>query len=83
MEVAADIGEGDEGREFVVGGGIDFAAVFAEFGRDEGEAEFFIDVFFGFACDRFDGGGLTGLFVGFVVFGEFVEAPFVECEVVV
>ncbi len=54
VEVAADVGEGDELREGVGGGGFELAGVFAELGRDVVEVEGVVDLFFG-------GGGDDGV----------------------
>ena len=49
VEGAAELGELDETRQAPLGGGLDFAAVFAELGWDEIEAESIVD--FGFLVD--------------------------------
>ena len=49
VEGAAKLGEFDEPRQRVFGGGFDFAAVLAEFRRDEIEAERAVDI--GFLVD--------------------------------
>ena len=49
LEVALDVAEFDELGEFVFFGGFDFAGVFAQFGRDEVEAELGVNFFFGAA----------------------------------
>ena len=48
VEVAADVGERDEVRESVGGGGFEFAGVFAQLGRDVVEVEGVVDV--GLGC---------------------------------
>ena len=45
--VAVEVGEGDELRKRVGGGGFEFATIFAEFGRDVVEVEGVVDGFFG------------------------------------
>ena len=59
VDVAADVGLGDEVREGVGEGGFEFAGVFSEFGRDPVQAECAIDLFFGGSGDEravFDAG---------------------------
>ena len=58
VEIAADVVAGDEGGQAAFGfaseaggGGFELAAVLAEFGRDPGEIEGVVDVFFGFGSD--------------------------------
>ena len=51
VEVAANVGEGDEVREGVGGGGFEFAGVFAELRRDVVEVEGVVDVGFACGCD--------------------------------
>ena len=51
VDVAVEVGEGDELREGVSGGGLEFAAVFAELGRNVVEVEGVVDGFFGFGGD--------------------------------
>jgi len=51
VEVAADVGDCDELREGVIGGCVEFAAVFAELGWDVVEFEGVVDGLFGFGGD--------------------------------
>ena len=52
VEIAADVGERDEVRESVGGGGFELAGVFAELGWDVVEVEGVVDVGFGWRRRR-------------------------------
>ncbi len=47
MQVGVDIRQGDQVGQLACQGSLNFAAVFAQFGRHPGQAEGLVDLFFG------------------------------------